>query len=141
MQPSRQIQSIGKNSNFVGAPIAVRIFEDFDPIARFLARLGAEGILVKFQHPEPPPFIPGHGHGIDHFRLGSEEADFKTGRQTKPLLRLFGRKGGRGRWRVRAADLFARRMIRVNRKIIRPGAARDIIGSRVRTGTNDNRPK
>jgi len=83
-----------KHGDFVGFAIAIGVFEDFDAVARFGARLGAQGKFVEFQHPEPAPFVPGHRDGVDHFRLGSEEANFEPSGKVNRFWASSGDKAG-----------------------------------------------
>ena len=85
-----QVQAVGKHGDLVRTAIVVRVFQNLDAIPTLLAGGCAERIFVKLDDPEPPAFVPGHRHRIDHIRLGGKEADLETVGHNKFLLR-FGR--------------------------------------------------
>jgi len=45
-QTGREGESVCEHSHLVGAAVVVRVFENLDPVAALLTRLGAERILV-----------------------------------------------------------------------------------------------
>src|SRR6185503_9506704 len=96
--------------------IGIGVFEDLDTVSPSFAFLCAARIFVEFQDPQPPALVPRHRDWIYDLRFGSEKPDFKPIRHGKFLLRLFRRKRWSRRWRMGAADLAARWLVRVDRK-------------------------
>src|SRR5438309_2715873 len=92
-------------SSDVCSSITISIFENFNPVARFLSLRRTQRIFIEFKDPKPTAFIPGHRHGIDHVRFRSEEADFKSGRHGELLLRFGSRQWSRARGRILAGEL------------------------------------
>src|SRR5439155_13074381 len=83
-------------------------------------RLSAELIVVKFKDRQSSSLVPGHGDGIDHVRLGSEQANFEAGRERESFLCFFrGQRGCRGR-SMRTGKLATGRLVSIDRKIKRP---------------------
>src|ERR1051326_3421888 len=114
-----EVEAIGENRNFVSATIVVGVFENFDAVARLGARRSAEGIFVKYEHPQASALVPGHSDRIDDIRLGREESHFESFRNDESLLCFFGRKGQAGGGGVGSGELFAggeREMRRENQR-------------------------
>src|SRR3954468_12696960 len=86
LQSGREVQAIDEHGHFIGAAVSIRIFENLDAVARLLAFGSPEWIFVKFEHPEPSPFIPRHRHWIDHIRLGRKQANLKSRRNREFFL-------------------------------------------------------
>ena len=67
------IQSFGKDSDFVRAPIGVRVFQNFHAIAPDAG--GLARILDAFGNPNAPAIIESHRDGIDDVRFAGDEFD------------------------------------------------------------------
>ena len=111
-----QREAFGEHLDRVGSAVAVGVFEHLDAVAPLLSRLCAQRILVKFHHPQSPPVVPSHGHGVHHFGLRSKEPCLKSWQQGEAFLGFFGAVGGIVSRLVLARQLPPRRGVGVHRK-------------------------
>ena len=102
-----QVQAVRKDRHLVRPAVAIRVFQNFDPVTRFGSRGRAHGILIQFHHPQPPAVVPRHGHRIDHVGLRGEQAHLKPFGHHKAFLRFGGRQGRGGGGRPLARQLAA----------------------------------
>ena len=111
-----QGEPISKYFDRICSAVAVGVFEHLDAVATLLSRLGAQRILVKFHHPQSPPIVPSHGHGVHHFGLRGEEPRFKARQQREALAGFFGAVGRVVGRLVLTSQLPPRRGVGVHRK-------------------------
>ena len=115
-QAGGERHAVGEDGHLVGAAVAVGVLEDLDAVAALLAGLGAERILIEFQHPQASALVEGHRDRVHHLGLAGEEAHLEAGRDDERLLLVRGREGGVVGGFVLARELTSRRRVGVDRE-------------------------
>src|SRR5688500_5551157 len=81
-QPCGNKKVVGKDDGFVGAAVAVGVFEDHNLVLRFLAwfnmRIGGAG-----GEPEPACGIPVHLNRLADNRVGGKQVDLESFRNSQ----------------------------------------------------------
>ena len=137
-QASGEAKAVRENGYFVGASIAIGVFENFDAIAPLLAFGCPFGIFVQLQHPEPAAFIPAHSHGVHHLRFRGEESHFEARGHMDFLAGLFRGEGGRRGRGMRPGELFPRWVVLVDREVVFFVRRNLVIGGTGYSGQSDD---
>ena len=91
INPDGNVQAVREGRDLVGAAICVRIFEHFDRVAPWFVERRGKRVFARLGDPQASALIERHVHGLGNLRLGGEELDFKSRRQSECLeFRLSG---------------------------------------------------
>jgi hypothetical protein len=87
-------QLVGEDRLLVELAVAVRVFEDEDAVAAFLARLQPLGVGEALDDPEPTAVVEREAHGLDDVGLAREKRDLEAFGHGHLSGRLVGLEGG-----------------------------------------------
>ena len=114
----RDAQFVGEHGEFVGAPVAVGVLANLEPVVPLAGRLKVVRIIYRLGDPEASAFIPGEPDGFHDVRLRRKEAHLEVGKRDQMFHRL-----GRFELLLHGADRFALRA---------PTGVRRVVGQRRR---------
>ena len=120
----RDAQFVGENGEFVGAPVAVGVLANLEPVVPLAGRLKVVRIIYRLGDPEASAFIPGEPDGFHDVRLRRKEAHLEVGKRDQMFHRL-----GRFELLLHGADRFALRAPTGVRRVVGQRRRRFVVGS------------
>ena len=87
-EAARHVEVLGKDGELVRAAVAVRVFEDLDPVVARVAVEDFVRIVHRLDHPQAAALVERHGDRLDDVGLAREQLDLELARRLDELQRV-----------------------------------------------------